>query len=203
MNLTTSERTFVERHRIGILGVLDGRGLSKVEYRSLAKEQGKTLILGSPCRYAGHRLRTRSGHCAECDPRNIAFQNRYHAEQFVYIAGSLKGKLIKIGTTNDADQRQRSLRFEAHGGYRDWSMLYTAYAKEAGKVEQQIKDKLANFQTVRRYSKQDCTTDAIELFECSFSRAMQAFLSTNADYHFKARHVSNLEAYEFGGEADQ
>lgn len=43
----------------------------------------------------------------QCDPKKLAFQARFRAEQYVYIAGSTSARLIKIGTCIDTNQRER------------------------------------------------------------------------------------------------
>src|SRR5208282_2465801 len=60
---TDEELAFLRRHRISLDDVHDGRYQSKPVWQDEARENGKTLVLGSPCRARGHRLRTRTGHC--------------------------------------------------------------------------------------------------------------------------------------------
>ncbi len=65
--LTQDEIFFLSRYNLSPDDVFDGRHYSQAGARQMAKELGKTLVLGSPCNAAGHRLRTRPGHCAQCD----------------------------------------------------------------------------------------------------------------------------------------
>jgi len=46
-----------------------------------------------------HRLRTRAGHCVQCDIKKLAFLRRHTKPAFVYIAGSLSGRVLKIGSS--------------------------------------------------------------------------------------------------------
>jgi hypothetical protein len=100
--LTEDEVHFLVLHALEPDDVHDGRGQSK---RTREAEDGKTLILASSCR-VGHRLKTRSGHCAQCNPINIAFQDRHNSYGHVYIAGSLSGRIIKFGNAGTIEQRE-------------------------------------------------------------------------------------------------
>src|SRR5437016_2824107 len=99
--MLTDELRFLWRHGFASDDVYDGRGQSQAYRRQAAKAAGKFFVLGEPCRAKGHRLRTRSHHCVQCDPKKIAFQRRYNSPGYVYIAGSMSGRVIKIGTAID------------------------------------------------------------------------------------------------------
>src|SRR6516162_4774254 len=83
------------------------------------KEENKTVALGTRCKKGRHRLRTRSGHCIQCDPRKLAFQTRFSTSQYIYIAGSLSEELLKIGICVDWRQREHQLRSEKYGSAGD------------------------------------------------------------------------------------
>src|SRR5450631_2514766 len=121
---TSEERSFLSRHGFSENDVYDGRGEGKRWREYQAKEAGKILILTSArCRAIGHRIRTRAGHCAQCKPANIGFTARETATGYVYIAGTLRGQLIKIGVAGDIAQRERQLKAERYGGFGDWLVL--------------------------------------------------------------------------------
>src|SRR5262249_52547805 len=114
------ELRFLARHNLGPEDVMDVRGLPQWLWMRQIKEQGKTIALGARCGKAGHRLRSRKGHCVQCDVRKLAFQARHSAEQWVYIAGSMSQELIKFGTCSHRGQRERQLCAERYGGADDW-----------------------------------------------------------------------------------
>jgi hypothetical protein len=179
--LTEYELSFLSSISLGPDDVFDGRGMPQWRWRQLAKEQGKALALGRPCQNGGHRLRTRGGHCVQCDPKKLAYQDRFTAEQYVYVAGSLSAKLIKIGTCVNRRQRERQLRAEGYGGVGDWQLLYSMKVRNAGEVEHQTRTKLADyFVPPRSYWKDDVEQYAIELLRCSFSRARRALDEVSA-----------------------
>src|SRR5215212_3101491 len=103
--LRESERSFLVRIDYRPDDVFDARGMSQWLWKRRAKEAGKDIVLGSPCRKSGHRLRTRAGHCVQCDPKKLAWVLRETACGQVYVAGSLEGRLIKIGCCFDWEQR--------------------------------------------------------------------------------------------------
>src|SRR6202000_2262759 len=92
--------------------VYDARGKPQWLWMKRAKEEGKELAIGSRCRARGHRLRTRKGHCIQCDPKKLGYLRRHEAPGFIYIAGSLRGRLIKVGSAENTWQRQDPLRVE-------------------------------------------------------------------------------------------
>jgi hypothetical protein len=46
--------------------VTDVRGIPQWRWFEQIEEEGKTVALGSKCKAAGHRLRSRRGHCVQC-----------------------------------------------------------------------------------------------------------------------------------------
>jgi len=144
---TTAELAFLTRHNFSPDEVHDGRHQGKRTRELRAREAGKVLILTStPCWAMGHRIRTRAGHCAQCKPANIGFTARETLSGYAYVAGSLNGRLIKIGVAGDIAQRERQLRAESYGGFADWVVLLSVWVDDSGKVERQVSSKAATAQ---------------------------------------------------------
>lgn len=174
MDLTEQELRFLTALGLSIDDVLDARRLSSRARRRMAEEARKTLILGSPCEKAGHRLRTRSGHCAQCDTRKIAFQSRYSQIGYVYIAGSMLKKVIKVGTTESIAGRQSSLRKEGYAGCHDWTILAHVKVANCGRLEQRTLQLLDEYKNIESYLKDGKEQYAWEAFRCSFTVAKNA-----------------------------
>jgi len=121
-----------------------------------------------------HRLRTRAGHCAQCDTSKISYQRRHHSPGFVYIAGSQSARLLKIGTAIDIAQREANLRNQAYGGIRDWKVLFTAWVENGGKIEGAALKNLKQHKTSRIYVKDGESQEAVELLQTSFTKAIKA-----------------------------
>jgi hypothetical protein len=154
--------------------VFDGRAFSQAGWKQYAKEAGKDIVLGGRCRKAGHRLRTRGGHCVQCDPKKLAFTARFSSRGQVYIAGSLNGRLIKLGSCGDWEQRLRQLCAERYGGYGDWRLLHSVVVNNMGEVENRIGRKLWRYSVSRPYQKDGLPQVATELYSCSYSQAAKA-----------------------------
>jgi hypothetical protein len=182
--LTGEELRFLARYGLRPDDVYDARGLPQDHWKRAAKLENKTVALGNRCRASRHRLRTRGGHCAQCDPKKLAFQARYSADQYVYIAGSLKAGLIKVGTCSNLDQREKQIRSEKYGSAGDWIFIFTVEMHNAGEIEDRTRARLSKYAVVRPYWKDGFRQAATELLKCSFSRVMSTLMEVGAQAKF-------------------
>ena len=180
MDLTKEELSFLSEHGLSAHDVLDARGMSSDVREQKAKELGKILIIGNKaCTRAGHRLRTRKGHCFQCDTSKIAYQKRYSSDGYVYIAGSLRKRLIKIGGTGSIHNREASLNNDSYAGAYDWKILLYVEVKNFGQIEREVQNLLAKYAVQISYKKLVVSGFykpqwASEVFECSFGVAKNA-----------------------------
>lgn len=177
--LTEQELAFLKQQGLGPEDVLDGRFLSQEARRKKAKVAGKEIVIGSACSKGGHRLRTRYGHCVQCDTSKIAFLKRYNTKAYVYIAGSKEKKFIKIGQTNEISDREKTLNFssgdnEAYARANDWCILLHFHTDESGRIEQETKQVLENFSSPQPYIRGGKQKNADEIYTCSFKQAEEA-----------------------------
>jgi len=196
--LTQDEISFLRRYHLSPDDVFDGRAYSQAGAREMAKGAGKTLVLGSPCRAAGHRLRTRPGHCAQCDPKKIAYQQRFSTPGYVYIAGSMAGRVVKIGSCINVPQRESQIRAEAYGGQSDWDVIFhTIWLEDAGRIEHNARSSLYRYQISRPYVKDGARQRADELLKCSFSVALNALAAKVDDIaaaqHYRSQYCGRYE----------
>lgn len=199
MGLSQSEINFLNDQGLSQDDVFDGRFFSKDEAKEKAKDLNKCVVIGSPCRKAGHRLRSRAGHCVQCDTSKLAYERRYDANSYVYVAGSLDKCWIKIGTATDIDQRLRSLKSSGYGGADDWAMLLHFKIKNAGRIEHEMQSLLSHYGSNQRYIKQGQEVDVLEIFCCSFDKAYEALNKTIMAQRIKPERpwmASNLEPYK-------
>lgn len=176
-SLTNDEKSFLAHHNMSVDDVFDGRGLPKDEIKARTKELGKKIYIGSPCSKGGHRLRTRSGgHCVQCNTSQIAYSSRHSESGYVYIAASLKQRLIKVGITKSISERDESLSVPGYkyAGLDDLRMLFWAKVEKYGEVESKVHSKLKQYQKIIPYQKGSDNQDAREIFQCSFSVAKAA-----------------------------
>jgi hypothetical protein len=179
MPLTERQKTFLFTQKIPLSEVLDATGLSKAEYQARMEEQDKLFAFGvTPCKEAGHTIRTKAGHCIECSTARIAYQRRHHIKGVVYIAGSHSKKLIKIGCTNDIDNRLKDLITGGYGQATDWEILLSAHGVlDAGRVECAVHRELINHNIAGTYIKQGRENICYELFRCSYKIARDFLLN--------------------------
>lgn len=180
--LLDDELSFIRRNNLDISDFCDARGLSKSDWRHLAKLNNKLYIIGSPCRNANHRLRTRSGHCIQCDTSKIKYIKRFHTSGILYIAKNLNLYKVGIVENNTGDDnfsisnRQGSLNGEGgYGGIRGWEIVKTFNIKnKVGRVEDEISKKLATYNKKISYIHSGEDQDAKEIYECDYETILEA-----------------------------
>jgi len=196
--LTRDELDFLKTQGLTTADVYDGRGQSSTTWKAGVRAAAKTVVLGTPCSSKGHRLRTRSGHCAQCDTAKLSYQKRHNSAGYVYIAGSKSAKLLKVGTCVDIEQRRRNLRNQIYGGIGDWEMLFTAKVDAGGKIEGDILTRLSTHKVVRMYAKDGKQQEAAEMLKTSFSVALSAVqMALKGTKATEIRKVLRTADYEF------
>jgi len=170
--LSSAERKFLARHQITVSQVVDARGLTKQARGDLMRSRAAVLAIGSPCEKQGHRLRISPGHCAECDPKKIAFARRHRSPAQVYVACSSALTLTKIGSSVNANGRIAKLNAERYGGAADWRLIDMCHSSEAGRIEYEAHAALAQCRADARYWKAGVLTECYELFACPAEVAM-------------------------------
>ncbi|MBR0993960.1 GIY-YIG nuclease family protein [Bradyrhizobium japonicum] len=170
--LTTDELAFLARQGLGPDDVFDARWMSQADWFEEIKKAGKQVALGGPCKKQSHRLRSRKGHCVQCNTAKLAYAARHNLEQYLYIAGSLQARLIKVGVCKNLLQRNRQICAERHGGAADWEIIYAVNVARAGEIEDRILDQLSPYSVDEHYWKNGSLQKSIELRRCSISQAL-------------------------------
>ena len=133
MDLTDEELAFLKAQKLTPEDVFDWRGIPSRLRKAAIVEAGGELALGVTCKL-GHRLRTRSGHCAQCDTSKLAYQKRHRKNGYVYVAHSALLKAVKVGFSTDDFVREGKINFDAYGGVSDWKLVLRIKAAEGGAV---------------------------------------------------------------------
>ena len=177
--LTTDQRLFLKRHGVSLSLVYDASGLSKAQRLSLMEQLDKKFYYGgASCSAAGHTLRSKAGHCIECDTAKIAFQLRSSQSGYVYIAYSNRGQCAKIGITSvGPKERVALLAASSYANCTDWKLIDSVYLQtKAGSQEFAIHSSLEKFQIPVVYNKQQgVTQECREVFFCELSHALGVF----------------------------
>ena len=171
LKILESQKDFLDSHKIPLSRVFDASGMRAKDYREYMEEYDYSYAVGvTPCKKKGHTLRAKAGQCIQCFPANIEFRNRTYKEGFVYLAGSVSNKVIKIGLTNDVDSREESLNEQEYGSIYDWKIIYwLQLGRDGGRLEYLIQNQLNMYASPRTFIKGGRTNNCLEIFSCSFS----------------------------------
>lgn len=199
-NLTDVELAFLKKHNVQLDQVFDAYGLTKIEYRKTMREQGKIVAFNvAPCKENGHTLRTRSGHCIQCKPARLEYQKRNELAGIVYIAGTIQGKMIKVGFSDSIEKREESLNRTKYASCDDWKILAAIRSNFAGQIENEIRPILKQHSYIANYNHDGKQHETSETYFCAYSKIRLSLhqLIKTRDYDFEI--VLNLltDNYEF------
>jgi hypothetical protein len=127
------------------------------------------------------------------------FRDRYYGSGYVYIAGSLSHRVLKIGTTVNIRQQERRLRRTAYGSIDDWVLLYYVRVDEAGRIEHDARRRLVRYRELRMYDKEGHRQKGREIVNCRFGIALEALDGLLDDAQRSGATKSwRAAGYEFG-----
>lgn len=194
--LSQIEKEFLKMHNVRPEQIFNAKGVSRTVYRQLMKRNGQIVAFNTtPCIAAGHKIRTRSGHCVMCNSAPLGFQKRSDLSGYVYVAGSIDGKIIKIGFSNDYQNREYHLNNQKYGGHKDWKILLVLHSAFGGNLELQLHAKLKRYSISREYFHSNHYQDGTELFQCSMSKVYEA--AVNLESPFKIVIKKDFTDYQF------
>jgi hypothetical protein len=118
---------------------------------------------------------------------------------YVYIAGSRRHSLIKVGWSESPVHRERLLSNIGHGGVHDWQLLYCANYQDAQKVEFAAHARLSCFVSPQTWVRENRIQETREIFACSYSEAIAALKDASSVEGEDAWEASpsTLQNYEF------
>lgn len=203
--LTNEQMDFLNRMDIGLESVFDAKGMSHSEYKLKMKELNKLVAYNvTPCQKSGHTLRYRDGHCCQCNPSQRAYREMYYSADFVYIAGTLTGKIIKIGAERIKEHfetRSKSINRTEYAGYDDWEILFQAKSEYAGRIESKTKSALKDFAFLIYYYHGGAWHKSTETFKCSYSTALEYLKEVCLKYGYTfdiQKENTERKKFEFG-----
>lgn len=180
--LTTSQLRFLNRIGVPISKVFDATGMGPREYRPMMHALDLLVAVHvRACKKAGHTMKFRAGHCAECNPKNISFEIRHNEPGEVYLAYSSGSQRVKIGTAKDAAARVQGLNQYGYGNAQDWQLEYYVRCDKAGQVEFGIHRRLREYLVSEDYPKNEQAYTARELFDCGLDVARCAIVEALAE----------------------
>lgn len=171
---TNEIRAFLRSQRIPESAVCDASMVGPRRYKRKMEMEGKMfVIVREPC-YRGHYIRSHKGHCMQCDTSRIAYVLRHSKQAYVYIAGSQRHRLLKIGWSETPYVRADHLNAIGYGEVYDWELLYSGRYSEAGRIELSTHSRLSWCVTPRDWVREGVPQDAREIFKCSYTKAREA-----------------------------
>jgi hypothetical protein len=178
--LSREELQFLKLHDIPLSKVFDATGMPKPIYRQLMRTADLPFACGTtPCRLAGHRLRTRSGHCIQCDTAKIAYMLRWQKSGFIYVAYSDAFRLTKVGFSEDPSARMIQLNRVGYGGAYDWDLMQIFYcSRDGGRIESKVHKSLTDWhESDAFYDTEYVNTQCYEIYSCSWQEAVKTCAS--------------------------
>ena len=173
--LTFEQRAFLLHHDVPLDRVMDASGLPRKVYQALMSQEGLLVAYGvSACREMGHTMRTRKGHCVQCNPAALAFLKRWNESGYVYIAISEESGLCKVGTAKDVAARIRMLNQIGYGYTSDWAGRWQAEVSNAGQIEAAVQRRLVGYRETGGYISEAQGSRCMELFNCGDDIALAA-----------------------------
>jgi len=199
MNKLTQEQiSFLKEQKIDLKFVFNAEGLKKDEYKKVMKDLNKIIAYNvTPCKLKGHTLRTRSGHCCQCDTSKIAFQSRVDAKGVTYLAASLKGQIIKIGFTKAVEIRAESLIRTKYANLSDWEILFAIESDFAGRIENIANTHLNKYFYSFDYQHDNHIQESYETYHCSYSKGKQIIFDICKENQFSYKVLQNSESNKF------
>lgn len=176
--LTEDQLWFLAAHGIPFSSLFDASAMGRAAYQAAMEKDGRYFAFGvSRCKRNHHSIRTRAGHCIQCNHAAIAIALREDADAYVYVAASRGAELIKVGLTTDLHDRRRNLNIERWSDHSDWQMLAFADCPQAGRVERSVHNRLSIWATSCEYIQGGRRHRSYEVFNCNFVDARDAMLS--------------------------
>jgi hypothetical protein len=174
-DLTTDERVFLYQQKIRLEHLFDARGMDDATWKEMAKKEGKLFVIGARCGSAGHRLRSRAGHCIQCDTARIAYMRRFAEPGYVYIAATKMGKLLKVGSCISIEQRQKNLQLQKYGNFNDWEIIAWTKTSSMGMIEFDIHKTLEGIVIEGEYFKDGRVQKTREMMQGDLRKVWQAY----------------------------
>ena len=204
--LTKEQETFVKKHKISqdLLINANGEGMSDDLMQSM-NDQNKVFAYNTNdcAENSEHSIRTISGDCPQCDTTKVTVALREHKNGYIYIAGSKKGSMIKVGSANETKARTPTFDISSakYGGYDDWEVLFHARTITMGKIERLFQDKLSEYKTSYQFEKAGKLQNGGELYRCSYAKAKEVILDEEnqlpADFTLISEKKHIISEYQF------
>jgi hypothetical protein len=171
-SLTSEEINFLLTHNISISQVFDACRHSKKEYSEIMKENDLLIACNTtPCSAFSHKLRSRHGHCVQCNTQALAFIRRYSEKGELYLLYSELINKCKIGTCKDINERLRTLNSQRYGNANDWRLIESFQLDNAARIEYNVSKLAASYRFPTKYIRTGKEIECQEIYTISIDVA--------------------------------
>jgi hypothetical protein len=204
--LTKEQESFIKKNKIPEDLLFDAQGAEmSIELMQEMSTMNKVLAYNTmACDVnASHNFKTISGLCPQCDTSNIASALREYKTGYIYLAGSKKSQLIKVGSANETKDSIKTLtKSESKsGGFDDWELLFHAKTETLGRTERMIQQKLSEYKASYPHEKSGKLLNGSELYRCSYNKVKDALAEVQDEEHFEFMQVKEwkhmIAEYQF------
>ena len=130
---TKTETSVLNQQKISLHLTFNVKGLSK---KRISKTNEKNWCCYSYWSYNskayGHTIRTRAGHCAQCDTSRIAYMLRNDNPAYIYVGYSASCQLHKIGSSTFPLSRMKTPNGLGYANTSDWKLIHKVKVNRAG-----------------------------------------------------------------------
>jgi hypothetical protein len=95
--------------------------------------------------------------------------------------GSQEKKVLKVGSTNNIENRVNTLNFENYASINDWKLILYYKCNDMGLIEAEAHNKLQKFQVEKTYIKNGRAQTAYEIFDCNYDVCKIALVNATKD----------------------
>lgn len=170
---TKTETAFLNHQKIPLHLTFNVKGLSKKEYQKQMRKIGAVIAIGAtPCKAYGHTIRTRAGHCAQCDTSRIAYMLRNDNPAYIYVGYSASCQLHKIGSSTSPLSRMKTLNGLGYANTSDWKLIHKVKVNRAGEKELIIHQLLGSYRYEISYNRDGEHVNCREIFNASLDLIM-------------------------------
>ena len=189
--MDTETRLFFEKHNIDLKYVIDAnQNPVNDSLIALMRNENKYFVYNTTFCEKGHNLRSRSKHCIVCDTFKIQIYKELYDPGFVYIAGSKRKGIIKIGSSKDNwTIIKREGYLNEKKGYaetNDWKILYSVFCDKRGFHEKEIHKLMKPFHAEGFVYQKEDLTNSTEVYYSSYKNAHKIFCE-----YFENKSVQN------------
>lgn len=171
LKISLKQQKFLDDNDIPLSKVFNAKNYKSKAWKKIMLENELWIAIGvTPCKLEGHTMRTSGGACVECKPDSLRFLKRYYSHGYVYLAGSVKEMVFKVGFSNNIDNREISLNEQGYGNIYDWKILYYLETNNSGKLESEIHKSLHEYLSPRMFIKDDKENICREIFKCNYQK---------------------------------